>query len=177
MTAVALRRLFARMEDEGKRRLAQAFQGPVRIHRSVDMRYGEQIFEIGVPLDGLDLNSPGVMEEIVERFHRRHEELYTYSMRDRDALLVNARMAVVGELPELPKEPGLPVRQPTPPRGPRRVYIGKWRAVPVFDLETLAEGQTIEGPAIVEAATTTVLLREADLATVTPLGWIDIRLL
>jgi N-methylhydantoinase A len=117
VTAAALRRLFASMEDEGERRLAQAFQGPVRIHRSVDMRYGEQIFAIGVSLDGLDFHSQGVMKEVVERFHRRHEELYTYSMRDRDALLVNARVAVIGELPELPKEPGLPVRQPAPPRG------------------------------------------------------------
>jgi N-methylhydantoinase A len=163
------------MEREGKRRLAGGFHGAVRIHRSLDMRYGEQIFEIGVSLDGLDLHSQGAMKEVVERFHRRHEELYTYSMRDRDALLVNARVAVIGDLPELPKEPGLPIRQPAPPRGLRRIYLRKWQAVPVFDLETLAEGQTIEGPAIVEAATTTVLLRERDLAAVTRLGWLDIR--
>src|SRR5262249_44711271 len=122
-----------------------------------------------------DLHSQSVMKEVVERFHRRHEELYTYSMRDRDALLVNARVTVIGELPELPKEPGLPLRQPAPPCGARSVYLDKWRTVPVFDLETLAEGQTIEGPAIVEAATTTVLLRETDQAAVTRLGWLDIR--
>jgi N-methylhydantoinase A len=39
----------------------------------------------------------------------------------------------------------------------------------------LATGQTIAGPAIIEAATTTVLLRERECATITPLGWIDIR--
>jgi N-methylhydantoinase A len=47
------------MEQEGKRRLAGSFHGTVRIHRSLDMRYGEQIFEINVPLEGLDLASPG----------------------------------------------------------------------------------------------------------------------
>jgi N-methylhydantoinase A len=177
VTAVALRRFFAHLEDEGKRRLAQAFQGPMRIHRSVDMRYGEQIFEISVSLDGLDLTSPGVMKEVVERFHRRHEELYTYSMRDRAVLFVNVRVGVVAELPELPKEPGLPIRRrPVAPRGHRRIYVSKWQEVPVFDLETLAAGQTIEGPAIIEAATTTVLLRRTDWAIVTPLGWLDIRL-
>jgi N-methylhydantoinase A len=175
VTAGMLGRLFTSMEDEGKRRLAQAFRGTVRTHRSVDMRYGEQIFEVGVPLDGLDLASPGVMKEVVERFHRRHEELYTYSMPDQSVLLVNARVAVVGELPELPAEPEIPVRQPGSPRGPRRVYLDKWKEIPVFDLKKLAAGQTIEGPAIIEAVTTTVLLRDTDRAAVTPLGWLDIR--
>src|SRR5262249_54588705 len=161
---------------QGRQRLARAFRGPVRIHRSVDMRYGDQIFEIGVPLDGLDLAAPGAMDEVVDRFHGRHEELYTYSMRDQSVLLVNARVAVVGELPDVPEEPALPSRKPASPRGARRVYLGRWRQVPVFDLETLAAGQTIDGPAVIDAATTTVLLREMDRVTVTPLGWLDIRL-
>ena len=61
------------------------------------------------------------------------------------------------------------------PRTRRRVYLGRWQQVPIFDLEALAPGETVEGPAIVEAATTTVLLREDDQAAVTPLGWLDIR--
>jgi N-methylhydantoinase A len=176
ITPGALQRVFAGMEREGKRRLAAGFHGAVRIHRSLDMRYGEQIFEINVPLENLDLASPGVMQEVVERFHRRHEELYTYSMRDQEVLLVNARVAVTGALPELPKEPELPARRPARPTSRRRVYLNRWQEVPVFDLEKLAAGQTIAGPAIIEAATTTVLLRKRDRATITPLGWIDIRL-
>ena len=117
ITAGALRRLFAGMEEEGKGRLAGAFHGTVRIHRSLDMRYGEQIFEINVPLENLDLASPDVMQEVVERFHRRHEELYTYSMRDQEVLVVNARVAVTGPLPELPREPELPARQSSAARG------------------------------------------------------------
>jgi N-methylhydantoinase A len=35
----------------------------------------------------------------------------------------------------------------------------------------------IEGPAIIESAMTTVLLRPGERATTTPLGWIDIALL
>jgi N-methylhydantoinase A len=176
MTAAAMRRLFEGMEADGRRRLAESFDGPVSIQRSVDMRYGEQIFEINVSLDGLDLTLPNAMKEVVERFHRRHEELYTYSMLDQDVLVINARVAVIGVLPELPKEPGLPMRDPAPPAERRRVYLDKWRQVPVFNLESLAAGQTIAGPAIVEAPTTTVLLRGMDCATITPLGWIDIRL-
>ncbi len=46
--------------------------------------------------------------------------------------------------------------------------------MPVFDFEALAPGQAVEGPAVVESATTTVLLRPGDLARTTPLGWLDI---
>jgi len=175
--AAALRRVFARMEAEGRRRLGRAFAGPVRVERSVEMRYGEQIFEVNVPLDGVDVGSPDLMAEVIERFHRRHEELYTYSLRDQEPVLVNARLAVVGELPALPEEPPLPSRAPGTPRAWRRVYLVRaWTEAPVYDLEALAPAQAIEGPAMVESATTTVLLRPGDRALVTTLGWLDIRL-
>jgi len=176
--APQLRRVFASMETEGRRRLAKAFSGPVRIQRAVDMRYGEQIFEVGVPLEGVDLDAPDVMKEIVERFHRRHEELYTYSTPDQEVVLVNARLAVVGELPALPEEPALSRRDGAPPRARRRAYFGVsggWREVPVFDLDAVAPGQVVEGPAIFEAATTTVLVGSGERAEVTPLGWLDVR--
>jgi N-methylhydantoinase A len=177
--AADLRRVFAEMEAEGRRRLREAFDGPVRVARAVDMRYGEQIFEIGVSLDGLDLDAADPMKEIVERFHRRHEELYTYSLPDQDVVLVNARLAVVGVLPALPQEPALPARPPADPRGRRRAYFGNgdgWREVPVYDLDAAAPGQRVAGPAIFEAATTTVLVRQGEAATVTPLGWLDVSL-
>jgi N-methylhydantoinase A len=171
----ALRRLFARMEAQARRRLGD-FHGEVRIQRAVDVRYGEQVFEITVPLDGVDLEASDPMKEIVERFHRRHEALYTYSLRDQEAVLVNARVAAVGVLPALPEEPALASRPPAGPRSRRRVYLGAWHDVPVHDLDGLAPGQVVEGPAVLEAATTTVLLRADDRAVVTPLGWVDIAL-
>jgi N-methylhydantoinase A len=44
----------------------------------------------------------------------------------------------------------------------------------VFDFTALAPGQQIAGPAIVESAMTTVLLRRGDTAIITELGWLDI---
>jgi N-methylhydantoinase A len=82
----------------------------------------------------------------------------------------------VGELPALPEEPALPARAPAGPRQRRRVYLDGWREVPVYDLDALGPGQVVAGPAIVEAATTTALLRPGERATVTPLGWLDVRL-
>jgi N-methylhydantoinase A len=175
--APLLRRIFRQMETEGRRRLHKAFQGPVRIHRALDMRYGEQIFEIGVPVDDVDLAAPDLMTQVMERFYRRHEELYTYSVCDQDVVLVNARVAVVGQLPGLPEEPALPSGgkgAAAQPRTRRRIYLGRWQQVPVFDLDALASGQSIQGPAIIEASTTTILLRQAEQAKVTSMGWLDI---
>jgi N-methylhydantoinase A len=168
-----LRSLIARMEAQARRRLG-VFDGEVRLQRAMDMRYGEQVFEITVPLDGIDLGAADPMKEIVERFHRRHEELYTYSLRDQEVVLVNARVAAVGVLPAPPAEPRIAARSTAPARARRRIYLDGWQTVEVFDLDALAPGQTVEGPAVLEAATTTALLRPAERATVTPLGWLDI---
>ena len=105
---------------------------------------------------------------------RSHEELYTYALREQDAVLVNARASVIGVLPGVPEEPRLAERAPLPPNGERRVWLRNWTTVPVFEFDGLAPGQTIAGPAIVESAMTTVLLRPGNLATVTPHGWLDI---
>jgi N-methylhydantoinase A len=171
-----LRRLFDGMEAEGRARLTTAFSGPVSIRRGADMRYGEQIFEVTVPLDGVDVTAPDLIEQVTERFHRRHEELYTYSAPDQEVVLVNVRLAVVGELPLLPAEPILEPQGTASPQTRRRVYVDTWLDVPVYRLDALRPGQAVEGPAIFESATTTVLIRTADRALVTPHGWLDIQL-
>jgi N-methylhydantoinase A len=180
----AVKLLFEEMEAEGLGRLRASpgsgsgagFDGPVRTARSADMRYGEQVFEIAVPLDGVDWETADPLPQIVERFHRRHEELYTYALPDQETVLVNARVAVAGILSALPQEPDLPEAQPAAPRSKRRTYLDDWVTSPVYDFDALAPKQTIAGPAIIESPMTTVLLCPGETATVTPLGWLDITL-
>jgi len=170
-----LRTAFRDMEAEGRQRLSAAsHSGPVRVHRSADMRYGEQIFEVNVSLDQVDLDSPKLIEQMSSAFHVRHEQLYTYSLPDQEAVLVNARIAVVGELPAVPREPRLPQRAPAAAGNRRRIHLGAWIDAPVYDFDALAADQIIDGPAVVESATTTVLLRPADRARTTAFGWLDI---
>jgi N-methylhydantoinase A len=175
LAPAALRRIFAEMEADGRKRLG-AFDGPVSVRRSVDMRYGEQIFEIQVSLDGVDLSRADLLEEITARFHRRHEELYAYSAAGQEVVVVNARVAVVGELPPLPAGHGVTERRTTPKAARRRVYLGDWIDVPVFRLDELPAGWETKGPALLESATTTVLVRDAERLRVTPHGWLDIRI-
>ena len=167
--------LYREMEAQGRARLAEAaFEGETLCRRSADMRYGEQIFEVEVPLDDVDWSGPDPVAAIADAFHARHEALYTYSLRDQEAVLVNARLAVVGRLPAVPAEPVLAQGSPVAPAAARRVHLGGWRELPVYDLDTLAPRQRIDGPAVVESAATTVLLRIGDTARTTPLGWLDI---
>jgi N-methylhydantoinase A len=174
--ATELRRLFSLMEREGRARIGQSFEGQVRVTRAVDMRYGEQVFDIQVPLGELDPAAPDVIDQVVARFHRRHEELYTYSAPGQDVVLVNARVAVVGVLPTLPAEPALEADGPAIAQRSRRIHLGGWLAAPVYDLDTLRPGHEVKGPALFESATTTVLVREGERAAATPNGWLDIRL-
>jgi N-methylhydantoinase A len=177
LDADALRALYADMEGEGRRRLAQAaFDGEVLVHRSAEMRYGEQIFEVGVDLDGVDWQARDLLAQLAAAFHRRHEELYTYALPDQEAVLVNARVAVIGRLPALPQEPRRGEGPPAPPCDRRRIWLGGWHEAPVFDIDALRPGQHMDGPALVESATTTALLRLGDRARLTEHGWLDISI-
>ena len=169
-----LRDLYAEMEAEGRARLAEWFDGPVRLRRLADMRYGEQVFEIDVPLDTVDWEAQDLMQQVAERFHARHEELFTYSLKDQEVVLVNARIAVVGVLPETPDEAPVPTGPDAAPTTHRRIYLDGWIEAPIYDLDILPAGQMIAGPAVIESETTTALLRRGDRATVTPQRWLDI---
>jgi N-methylhydantoinase A len=176
LDAGALRSVFREMEAEGRQRLgAASFEGPVRVRPSADMRYGEQVFEVSVSLDHVDFGRPDLLQQMADAFHSRHEELYTYSLRDQEAVLVNARVAVIGELPALPQEPALPAGPPAKPSGERPIYLGRWCEAPTYAFDALAPGQGVDGPALIESATTSVLLRPGDRMRTTAFGWLDIE--
>jgi N-methylhydantoinase A len=171
----ALTSAFAAMEAEGRTRLGQ-FDGPVTLHRSADMRYGEQVFEIQVPLDDIDWNAPTLADDLADRFHTTHQRLYTYALRDQDTVLVNARLSAIGRLPPAPTTVSRASPTPTAPKTQRRIYLDVWTQVPVFDFPTLAPDQTVNGPAIIESETTTILLRPTDTARFDPRSWLDVTI-
>ena len=90
-------------------------------------------------------------------------------------VLVNARVAAIGKLPTLPQEPAAARTTSGAPARRQRIYRGGWIEVPVYQLEELAPGQIVKGPALVESMTTAALIGEADEARATEHGWLDIR--
>ncbi len=176
LDVAAISQLYEEMEADGRARLAAWFDGEIHTARSADMRYGEQIFEIDVPLDHVDFAASDLLAQIKAAFERRHEALYTYCLEDQDPVLINARIATIGALPALPEEPMTATGPDIAATGRRRIYLGQWLDAPVYDFEHLAAGQQIAGPALVVSETTNVLLREGDHATTTDQGWLDIQI-
>jgi N-methylhydantoinase A len=177
ISAGEARELFGQLEQAAAGRLRSWFKGPVSIERSAEMRYGEQIFEIDVSLDDLDWNAADLVDRIEGRFHRKHEELYTYASPGQEVVFVNARVAAVGAVAPSDQD----TRPPSSagvcvPRGNRQAFLGGWREVPVYALDALQPGHSLTGPAIIEAETTTVLVDSGDRVSVNPLGWLDITL-
>jgi N-methylhydantoinase A len=177
ISAEEVRRLFSQLEQRAAGRLRSWFGGPMTIERSAEMRYGEQIFEIDVPLDDLDWNVGSLVDEIEDRFHRRHEELYTYASRDQEVVFVNARVAAIGAVSQRGESVGMvPSSAACSPRTRRQAFFGDWRDIAVYSLNALQPGHAFTGPAIVEAETTTVIVDAGDRVTVNALGWLDIAL-
>ena len=162
------RRACIEMEREGRTRLAW-FQGEIQVRHSADMRYGEQVYELNVPLDNPNITA----EALAEAFHQTHEAAFTYALRDRPPVLVNARTSVTGILPTQPTI----TTQPEPAtQSSRRIYLDTWHLVPVHRFASLTPNTKIQGPAIIESDTTTILLRPQDQAQLNPKGWLEITI-
>jgi N-methylhydantoinase A len=171
----ALRAIWEGLESEGRARVAAWFGGAIETRRAADMRYGEQVFEIPVPLDGVEWDSPGLAARVTEAFHARHRALFTYALQGEEVVLVNARLAVIGRLPPMPAAAATTAAAPAEPFATRRARLaGAEQALPVFAFAALAAGQVVQGPAIVESDTTTVLLLPGDAARMDARGWLDI---
>jgi N-methylhydantoinase A len=169
-----LRDLFAGLEAVARQRLAEWMPGDPMIRRSADMRYGEQVFEIGVPLDAVDWAATGLPAALAAAFHERHEALFTYALRGEEVVLVTARVAAIGRLPARPAS-GIASRTAAPASAVRRAMVdGVMQELPVFAFSAIAPGQCVTGPAIVESDTTTVLLLPGDEARLDARGWLEI---
>src|SRR5581483_10800819 len=123
-TDAEVRGIFAGLEKQAMTRMKGWFDGPMKVERSAEMRYGEQIFEIDVPLDGIDLDSPALIKEVEARFHRRHEELYTYASPDQEVVFVNARVAAVGAVSVPEQDARMAISTaPCAPRNRRKAWF------------------------------------------------------
>ena len=111
-----------------------------------------------------------------QAFHARHRALFTYDLTGEEVVLVTARASAAGLLPPLPQRPA-GAAMPGRPHGTRRALLEDGQAeLPVWDFGGLAAGQAVAGPAIIESATTTILLLPGDTARMEAGGWLLITL-
>lgn len=148
-----------------RERLDRASTGIVR---ALDLRYVGQQWDITVEIgDGLDAAT------IRRAFEVEHDRLFGHTQPQGRIEITKIRVAGIGRLPPL-KHPSPEVAGGSPrPFAERRVWISPdagWRQTPVFDPASLGPGHVIEGPALIDEATTTVFVGIGDRLKVDATG-------
>lgn len=152
---------------EGVPAALQTFQ------RLADLRYARQGFEVTVAFAAPQVTAASV-RQLIDAFHRRHEQLYTYAAPDTPVEIVNLRLRAVGHMEKL----ALPCIG-TVPEGAvpnttrtRLVYYTGLGPVetPVFARHALCAGHVIHGPAIVEQPDATTVIYPGHQAVVDAYG-------
>ncbi len=161
-----LKSLIARGDDflaragvaEAARSFTFAFQGRY-LYQSWDIEVG---FERGP--GGLAATD---LKRLTEAFHTQHERIYTIKDPDDVVEFTTWKVRANGDTGgrgrqgvSLPRQEGpvLPVRS-------RPVHLGKgFVTLPVYDGGRLGEGAAVAGPALIEEATTTLLLLDGQVA-------------
>jgi N-methylhydantoinase A len=156
---------FHQLERQGTEHLlADGFQlGDIGLGRSVEMRYQGQIHECPVEIPGGEI-TPETVDAMLAAFHRRHEELYTYSEPGNPVELVNIESTLTGRVSKPPVQHRTPVGKTLADAltGHRPMLFdadGHWVETGVYSGERLDVGLEIVGPAVVEEPTTNIVVR------------------
>lgn len=140
----ALESAFAELEQP-----AASAEGSSR-ERFADLRYTAQSHELTVEAHDLS--------DLRARFDEQHERRYGYALPDERVVVVSLRSVetIAVEAPDLPAAPARDGGRP--PR--RRVNLdGDWIEVPVWRRSDMGAGSAVEGPAVVELAEATCVVR------------------
>lgn len=161
----ALNAKFEDLEQQGRDHLmSDGFEADDISHsRSVEMRYVGQIHECNVEIYPGKICSEK-MSAILDDFHKRHEELYTYSEPHNPVELVNIESTMVGNVSK-PNFKTLVSRGTSAEDaliGYRPALFdaeGHWIDTAVYSGPKLDVGIDILGPAVVEEPTTNIVVR------------------
>ena len=123
---------------------------------AVDMRYQGQAFELAVPWGDVSPD-PQQLDRLLDRFHRLHQQRFSYSNRNDVVEIVTLRASAIGRMARHEtaragrKGEGAAMRRP--------VFIsGAWRDTAVYRAAGLAA--EIQSPAIIEDEYTTIYVAE-----------------
>jgi N-methylhydantoinase A len=180
MDAAAVAATLADMAQGGLERMRRE-RIPVEttVRYYVEMRYRRQHSEVSIPVDPDRLDAAA----LTAAFDAEHQRLFGYAMPDHQHEIINLRCTVSGALgdPQRLLDGLVPVFPETEavPVGTSRLHDEALRTTAdarVFLRTDLAQGQVLEGPAIVMAADSTVYVPGDSRATVDPQGNILIEI-
>ncbi len=163
--------LYEEMEDEALAEFAPMGIGRDRINftRTAEMRYIGQFHEVEVPIPNGTVTQ-GTLEGSVQALHQRHQDLYSFSMEWMPAQFLTFRLlATAARAPfDLQRLEEGAEESPAIKRVRRCRWNGRELETRVYDGDAMGAGTLIEGPAIVEEKTTTVVIPEGFTCQVDP---------
>jgi len=176
LSADAMAREYRELEATQRERFAEmGFDADdLALERAADLRCVGQSYELSVAVDGGAVDDRTV-EAAVERFHRDHQRIYGYAMRDEPVEAVTLRVA--GRVRTPPLQDEYEGEAGDPRREEREVHFEEsgntesavhWRPA-------LAVGETVEGPAVLEEGGSTALIPPDATATVEADGSVLVR--
>lgn len=174
--ADAVRATFGVMEERARADFARNGMNQAELHFNhfVDLRYSGQEHTVKVPLQLDQMQSALGIGAVIEQFHADHETRYTFRLPQAEVELVNfhlvASVYVVKPKPQLKTASGASVGQAR--LGTREVFFEHHGALPatVYDGNKLEPGMTLRGPAIVQDASSSLVLPPGHLFSVDSYG-------
>jgi N-methylhydantoinase A len=180
-----LKQVFARLSDQATSYLDEEGvpSSAQQIERLALMRHTPQIHEIAIQVADGALDLPNALDELIESFEARYQELYGKGSAFRaggitvSALRVQARGDLSAQAFALHRAGDESADQAR--AGERDVYwpeVGRWESTPIYRATSLAAGVEVSGPAILQTPETTVAVPAGDRLDVTEDGSFRIHL-
>ncbi len=166
-------KLFADMETEARawlerERVPQPEQS-FRYH--IDARYQGQNFEVIVAMPRVAADG---MAGFLHEFAATHQREYGYDVPGRAVEIANCRLQAVGSVAKAPlREIGATGSLAAAVTGRRKIYFGAgcgWLDAQVYARSKLPAGISLDGPAVIEEMSSTVLLAPGQSAAVDRIG-------
>lgn len=160
----ALNKAYATMKDEAEKILYQEEidESNVVITKSLDMRYEgqEHTVEINIPFDEIDEEN---IKSLIDNFHDHHNRLYSYTLPESGVEIVNIKIQALGRL-EKPEMVEINVEDGDSLIEERKVFYEEtgWETVKVYSRDKLKKDEVVEGPAIIEEKSSSVILHHGD---------------
>lgn len=161
--------VFASLEAEAVAELVQERfpRETISTLRFAGMRYRGQSYEVTIPARAIA--SRDDLDSLANAFHEAHKRRYGHMAENEIVEIVNYKVVAVGPIakPVLRKSQMSDGKLP-PPLEIREAWFGAAgeRKTPVWRRKALAPGMRIEGPAIIEEQTSTIVIYPGQSASV-----------
>jgi len=138
-------------------------EGEVTLSRFADAKYPAQIHELTIPIPSNGELTESSIAEMEQSFHDLHERMFTYNVSESPVDLFHWRVVAHRKVdsPEAPEFAATTQSLSAAEKGKRRVYFGDiddYRETQIYNGDKLERGMEVTGPAVVEEATTTVVV-------------------